>query len=75
MNSNNFYVLQHIEKCSIKHDGEEEADGHEGSNNFLEAKDYTNYLLFVVLYLVVLVLIYMFFFKTELRRTNAQNLR
>ena len=37
----------------------------------LEPKDYTTYLLFVVVYLIILVLIYLFFFKTELRRTNA----
>jgi len=44
-------------------------------SGFLEPKDYTNYLLFVVLYVTILICIYMFFFKTELRRTNANNIR
>jgi len=57
-----------IETCSLSHAGEGEEAG-----NFLEAKDYTRYLLFVIIYLIVLVIIYMFFFKTELRRTNANN--
>ncbi len=34
-------------------------------------QDYTRYLLFVVIYILLLTIIYMFFFKTELRRKNA----
>lgn len=41
--------------------------GHSG----VEAKDYTNYLLFVAMYILFLIIIYMFFFKTEFKRTNA----
>ena len=47
----------------------------EEESGFLEPKDYTNYLLFVVLYVTILICMYMFFFKTELRRTNANNIR
>ena len=55
-----------IEKCSMK----EEIEGH----SQLEPRDYTYYLLFVTVYLLVLILVYMFFFKTELRRTIAGNM-
>ena len=55
-----------IEKCTLK----EEVDGH----SHLEPRDYTYYLLFVTVYLLVLILLYMFFFKTELRRTIAGNM-
>ena len=41
----------------------------------LEPKDYTYYLLFVTIYLLILIVTYMFFFKTELRRTNAGSIR
>ena len=37
----------------------------------MEPKDYTYYLLFVTVYLLILIITYMFFFKTELRRTIA----
>ena len=58
-----------IEKCTLK---EALLEGAEGSH--LEPRDYTYYLLFVTVYLLVLILIYMFFFKTELRRTIAGNM-
>ena len=58
-----------IEKCTLK----DEEDG-SGEGNHLEPRDYTYYLLFVTVYLLVLILIYMFFFKTELRRTIAGNM-
>merc|ERR1719397_1495025 len=55
-----------IEKCTLKgEDGE--------SQGQLDPKDYTYYLLFVTVYLLILILLYMFFFKTELRRTLAGN--
>ena len=41
----------------------------------LKPKDYTYYLLFVTIYLLVLILLYLFFFKTELRRTIAGSVR
>jgi len=69
-----------LETCSLRHDYGEEAgeEGHEaalleGGDNHLEPKDYTLYLLVVTIYMLVLISIYMFFFKTELRRTNAAN--
>jgi len=60
-----------IEKCTISHGPvlEGESGGH------LEPKDYTYYLLFVTIYLLILIIMYMFFFKTELRRTNAGSVR
>ena len=57
---------QDIEKCTML--GE---DGQ--SHGQLDPKDYTYYLLFVTVYLLILILLYMFFFKTELRRTLAGN--
>jgi len=60
-----------IEKCTISHG--EVLDGESGGH--LEPKDYTYYLLFVTVYLLVLIVMYMFFFKTELRRTNAGSIR
>ena len=54
-----------IEKCTL--------DREEGEGHGLEPKDYTYYLLFVTCYLLILILLYMFFFKTELRRTLAGN--
>jgi len=61
-----------IETCTLSL----EYQGHssEGKGH-LQPKDYTYYLLFVTLYLLVLILIYMFFFKTELRRTIAGSMR
>ena len=59
-----------IEKCTLK--GEDAVEV--GAGEHLVPKDYTYYLLFVTVYLLVLILIYMFFFKTELRRTLAGNL-
>ena len=59
----------HIETCSRVHGDEVVEDGVQAEH--LVAKDYTHYLLFVVIYMLVLIVIYMFFFKTELRRTNA----
>jgi len=59
-----------IETCTIAEAGQStDGSGH------LQPKDYTYYLLFVTLYLLVLILIYMFFFKTELRRTIAGSMR
>lgn len=55
-----------IEKCSLKEEIEDKSH--------LEPRDYTYYLLFVTVYLLVLILLYMFFFKTELRRTIAGNM-
>ena len=61
---------QHIETCTLT------LEGHSGEGKgHLQPKDYTYYLLFVTLYLLVLILIYMFFFKTELRRTIAGSMR
>ena len=59
-----------IETCTL-------VDGHTSSDGkgHLQPKDYTYYLLFVTIYLLVLILIYMFFFKTELRRTIAGTVR
>merc|ERR1719158_889587 len=57
-----------IETCSMVHDDDQLV---EGDSQHLVAKDYTGYLLFVTFYMLVLIIIYMFFFKTELRRTNA----
>ena len=59
----------HIETCSRVHGDEVVEEGAQPEH--LVAKDYTHYLLFVVIYMLVLIVIYMFFFKTELRRTNA----
>lgn len=59
---------EEIETCSLKHGYDVVADL-EGTH--LEPRDYTYYLLFVTVYMLVLISIYMFFFKTELRRTNA----
>ena len=53
-----------IEKCTL--------EGEDGGGQ-LDPKDYTYYLLFVTVYLLILILLYMFFFKTELRRTLAGN--
>ena len=61
---------QDIEKCTLK--GEDAIEA--GAGEHLVPRDYTYYLLFVTVYLLVLILIYMFFFKTELRRTLAGNL-
>ena len=63
--------FKEIEKCTISHG--EVLDGESGGH--LEPKDYTYYLLFVTVYLLVLIVMYMFFFKTELRRTNAGSIR
>ena len=52
--------------------------GHQGKrdpHSMFEPRDYTYYLLFVTLYLLVLILLYIFFFKTELRRTIAGSVR
>jgi len=59
-----------VETCTLV-DGVRTSDG----NGHLQPKDYTYYLLFVTIYLLVLILIYMFFFKTELRRTIAGSVR
>ena len=59
----------HLETCSRVHGDEVVEEGSQSEH--LVAKDYTHYLLFVVIYMLVLIVIYMFFFKTELRRTNA----
>ena len=62
----------HIETCSRVHGDEQDVALLDGAQpEHLVAKDYTHYLLFVVIYMLVLIVIYMFFFKTELRRTNA----
>jgi len=62
----------HLETCSKVHGDELDLSLEDGSApQHLVAKDYTHYLLFVVIYMLVLIVIYMFFFKTELRRTNA----
>ena len=61
---------QDIETCTLTLEGHS-SDG----KGHLQPKDYTYYLLFVTLYLLVLILIYMFFFKTELRRTIAGSVR
>ena len=63
----------HVETCTQfeSHSGEGSSDG----KGRMDPKDYTYYLLFVTLYLLVLILIYMFFFKTELRRTIAGSVR
>ena len=53
----------------------ESVEGSHISSGHLQPKDYTYYLLFVTLYLLILILIYMFFFKTELRRTIAGTVR
>ena len=53
----------------------ESLEGSSISKGHLQPKDYTYYLLFVTLYLLILILIYMFFFKTELRRTIAGTVR
>ena len=60
-----------IEKCTLK--GEDAVEA--GAGEHLVPRDYTYYLLFVTVYLLVLILIYMFFFKTELRRTIAGSVR
>ena len=60
---------QEKETCTVV--GSEGKRDPEGGH--LQPKDYTYYLLFVTLYLLVLILLYMFFFKTELRRTLAGN--
>ena len=61
-----------IETCTlVDTNGMHSTDG----KGHLQPKDYTYYLLFVTLYLLVLILIYMFFFKTELRRTIAGSVR
>jgi len=57
-----------VETCTL-------VDGVRTGNGHLQPKDYTYYLLFVTIYLLVLILIYMFFFKTELRRTIAGSVR
>lgn len=59
-----------IETCTIAEAGQ----SLDGSGHLLP-KDYTYYLLFVTIYLLILILIYMFFFKTELRRTIAGSVR
>ena len=62
----------HLETCSKVHGDELDLPLEDGPTpQHLVAKDYTHYLLFVVIYMLVLIVIYMFFFKTELRRTNA----
>merc|ERR1711973_883224 len=61
--------LMDIENCTLK-----EAELNSDDHPHLEARDYTYYLLFVTVYLLVLILLYMFFFKTELRRTIAGNI-
>ena len=62
---------QEKETCTVV--GSEGKRDPEGGH--LQPKDYTYYLLFVTLYLLVLILLYMFFFKTELRRTIAGSVR
>ena len=58
------------ETCTVVgFEGKRDPEGH------LQPKDYTYYLMFVTLYLLVLILLYMFFFKTELRRTIAGSVR
>jgi len=58
------------ETCTVVgSEGKRDPEGH------LQPKDYTYYLMFVTLYLLVLILLYMFFFKTELRRTIAGSVR
>ena len=63
-----------IETCTLVESLPGQGPSGEGKGH-LQPKDYTYYLLFVTLYLLVLILIYMFFFKTELRRTIAGSMR
>jgi len=60
--------FEDIEKCTLR---DENGNKVEGEGSHLEPKDYTYYLLFVTVYLLILIITYMFFFKTELRRTIA----
>ena len=62
---------QEKETCTVVGiDGKRDPEG-----GHLKPRDYTYYLLFVTLYLLVLILLYLFFFKTELRRTIAGSVR
>ena len=40
----------------------------------MEAKNFTNYLIYINVYMIVLILTYFFFFNTELKRSKVREL-
>ncbi len=38
----------------------------------MEAKNFTNYLIYINVYMIVLILTYFFFFNTELKRSKVR---
>ena len=40
----------------------------------MEAKNFTNYLIYINVYMIVLILTYFFFFNTELKRSKVKHL-
>lgn len=54
-----------IQTCTARHGSTEE-----GSDVGMEAKNFTNYLIYINVYMIVLILTYFFFFNTELKRSK-----
>ena len=48
--------------------GQDEGHGHQ------EPKNYSNYLNFITIYMVILSLLFMIFFKTDMKRTKADQI-
>ena len=46
----------------------------EGLEAGMEAKNFTNYLIYINVYMIVLILTYFFFFNTELKRSKVNHL-
>ena len=46
----------------------------EGLEVGMEAKNFTNYLIYINVYMIVLILTYFFFFNTELKRSKVKHL-
>ena len=46
----------------------------EGLEAGMEAKNFTNYLIYINVYMIVLILTYFFFFNTELKRSKVKRL-
>lgn len=57
-----------IQTCTARHEVTEE-----GLEIGMEAKNFTNYLIYINVYMIVLILSYFFFFNTELKRSKEND--
>ena len=57
-----------IQTCSVHH-GDSDVDV---DLIGMEAKNFTNYLIYINIYMIVLILAYFFFFNTELKRSKVK---